>query len=621
MIPTNVGDYRIVELISDKGGFGVVYKAVHQLLEQEVAIKALKPRFTADAEFKERFFTEAKTQARLKHPNIVSLLNFLEHAGEYYLVVEYMEGVELPDGSRATTLADTLVRGPLPEDKLAAIFRQVLDGVGFAHQQGVIHRDIKPLNVLFTAQGSAKVTDFGIAKMVGGETSVSVTGDRVGTPAYMSPEQVLNRPLDIRSDIYSLGVTLYEMASGGLPFKSTPTTSIDEQHIYADPPSLRGKSPQVSSALERVITKAMAKKPEERYQTCEEFAAAIAGGGLASTRRSTVVEPVTADAAPEPVPEISHATRLFARVGAFVAGAIGALAVCVLVYVGGLKLGFWSSSPLLSRLGVQLHGADTALAVTAKGTMPVTNGAAAETLSDRASYMSGAPRISSGTLSNNTNSPAQPRSETTAAAAAREQAKALQREARSVERARRRDSLSRTSSGRYTRVSSGDASSNRMQLRAILEDAASSRTALIGERRLKAGDTIEGHRIVSVSGDGIRVAYGGSTYTVHVGEKVNTESRASLPGLPKLWDFWATWCPPCKQLKPTIEAIEKDYEGKVEVKSIDVDLNKELSQKFNVQAIPTLVFLDTEGKELSRIVGLVPRESIVGRFRAHGFVQ
>jgi len=276
MIGQTIGDYRVTELVSDKGGFGVVYKAVHKLLEQEVAIKALKPKFTADPEFKERFLTEARTQARLKHPNIVTLLNFLVHEEQYYLVVEFMEGVAQQDGGRATTLADLLRSGPLPQARFLNIFRQMLDGVGYAHQQGVIHRDIKPLNVLFSAQGAAKVADFGIAKILSGESSISVSGHRVGTPAYMSPEQVLDKKLTRASDIYSLGCVLYELAVGRLPFKESDTSSLFEAHLQEPPVPPRQVNPQVSERLEQVILKAMQKKPQNRFQTCEEFAAALA---------------------------------------------------------------------------------------------------------------------------------------------------------------------------------------------------------------------------------------------------------------------------------------------------------------------------------------------------------
>jgi serine/threonine-protein kinase len=294
MIGSTVGDYRITGKLGE-GGFGVVFRAVHRLLEQEVAIKTMDLLLTRDAKFRSRFFEEAKAQAKLRHPNIVTIHNFFEHEGQYYIVMELLDGLALPDGTRAGTLAELLKRGPLPEERTLAIFGQLLGAVGAAHRQGILHRDLKPLNILFSADGTAKIADFGIAKIVGGDTNVSVSGTRVGTPAYMSPEQVLNKPLDRRTDIYSLGITLYEMLCGELPFAATPTTSMEEQHLYAAPPPIRQRCPAVPATLEAVVGRALAKKPEERFASCEEFAAALRAVGAAERPRPaeperTVVE-------------------------------------------------------------------------------------------------------------------------------------------------------------------------------------------------------------------------------------------------------------------------------------------------------------------------------------------
>ncbi|MFO7675692.1 MAG: protein kinase [bacterium] len=275
MIGQSIGDYRITDKLGE-GGFGVVYKAVHRLLEQEVAMKTLDAILTRDVRFRQRFFEEAKTQARLKHPNIVTLHNFFEHDGQYYIVMEYLEGMVLPGGQRAKNLGDLVKLGPVPEARTREIFRQILEGVSCAHRHGVLHRDIKPLNILFAESGLVKIADFGIAKIIGGDTNISLSGTRVGTPAYMSPEQVLNRPLDARTDIYSLGCVLYELAAGAMPFQATSTTSMEEQHLSVPPPPPRQRNPWLSETMERAILKAMAKKPEERFQSCEEFAEALA---------------------------------------------------------------------------------------------------------------------------------------------------------------------------------------------------------------------------------------------------------------------------------------------------------------------------------------------------------
>ncbi|MEO0097957.1 MAG: protein kinase [candidate division WOR-3 bacterium] len=276
MVGQTVGDYKIVEEIG-RGGFGIVYKGIHKLTEQEVAIKTIDPVLTFDPKFKERFFAEAKIQAKLNHPHIVVMHNFFQYYGRYFIVMEYVEGFILPNGKKINNLHELINLGPLSEERILQIFKQILDGVGYAHKKGVLHRDIKPLNILFTPEGLIKIADFGIAKIVAGETNVSASGTRVGTPLYMSPEQILNEPLDKTTDIYSLGVTLYEAAVGEVPFKATSSTSVEKQHLSSPPPPPREKNPNISKELERVILKALEKKKEDRFQSCEEFLKALEG--------------------------------------------------------------------------------------------------------------------------------------------------------------------------------------------------------------------------------------------------------------------------------------------------------------------------------------------------------
>ncbi len=268
------GYYRIVEEIGE-GGFGTVYKAVHRLLEQPVALKSLHQFLTKEPRFKERFFREAEIQAKLKHQNIVSIHNFFYEEGVYFIVMEFVEGMVLPNNQAVRTLADLIKFGPLAEEKVLPIAKQVLEAVSYAHNLGILHLDIKPSNILFTPTGEVKVADFGIARIVSGERAGLASEVRVGTAPYMSPEQILNKQLDKTSDIYSLGITFYEMLTGEVPFRRTADSSIEEQHLFSPPPKLREKNPKVSPLWERIIEKALAKKPLDRFPSCEELLQAL----------------------------------------------------------------------------------------------------------------------------------------------------------------------------------------------------------------------------------------------------------------------------------------------------------------------------------------------------------
>ncbi|MBN1461919.1 MAG: serine/threonine protein kinase [Armatimonadetes bacterium] len=287
MIGTTVGNYRIVEEIG-RGGMGVVYKAVHQKIENQfVAVKLLSPSLIfGDPAAAGRAADEARSQARLRgHPNIVALYDYVEKDKGLFLVMEYVEGI----GGVRDLAGLIRQRGSLPLAELKRLFGQVLSAVGFAHSHGIIHRDLKPLNIMLTEFGP-KVGDFGIARIVSGDTSVSVSGHRVGSPAYMSPEQVLDKKLTRASDIYSLGCVLYEMAVGRLPFKESDTSSLFEAHLQESPVPPRQVNPQISERLEQVILKAMQKKPQDRFQTCKEFAAAL--GSIELHLRQETVPPL-----------------------------------------------------------------------------------------------------------------------------------------------------------------------------------------------------------------------------------------------------------------------------------------------------------------------------------------
>jgi serine/threonine protein kinase len=265
MIGTQIGNYRIVEKLGE-GGMGVVYKGVDIGLDRPVAIKVLSPEFSHNPELVQRFQAEAKAQAYLSHFNLATLYAFLADGGNAVMVMEFVDG---------ETFAQMIARrGPIPAEEAIPLFKQALLGIGTAHRMGVVHRDIKPSNLMLNKNGIVKVMDFGIAKIMGAR-GMTRTGIHVGTVAYMSPEQIQNRSVDIRSDIYALGVTLYEMLSGRLPFEADNDFQIMHDHVHTPPPSPRRFYPYIPEGVENVVLKALAKQPDERLQSVEEFGAAL----------------------------------------------------------------------------------------------------------------------------------------------------------------------------------------------------------------------------------------------------------------------------------------------------------------------------------------------------------
>src|SRR5580693_4205659 len=249
--------YELTHLIA-RGGMAQVYRARDRQLDRPVALKVLFPELSVDRAFVERFRREAQAAANLSHPNIVPVFDWGEDNGTYFIVMEFVDGRALSSILRTA--------GPLHPDRAAEIAADVAGALSYAHRHGVVHRDVKPGNVLITEEGTIKVTDFGIARAVNTEESLTQTGAVMGTATYFSPEQAEGMGVDSRSDIYSLGVVLFEMVTGRPPILRHTPVAVASKHVREHPPAPREVNPGVPPDLEAVTMKAMAKVPDQRYQ-------------------------------------------------------------------------------------------------------------------------------------------------------------------------------------------------------------------------------------------------------------------------------------------------------------------------------------------------------------------
>ncbi|MGH2442474.1 MAG: protein kinase domain-containing protein [Chloroflexota bacterium] len=289
------GRYRLIAPLGE-GGMAAVYRARDLRLNREIAVKILNEELTRDPEFLARFQREAQFVASLSHPNIVPVYDVGEEQGSHFIVMEYIRGRTLKDALEAN--------GPMPAERAVRVMEQVLSALGYAHQKGLVHRDVKPHNILLTPDGTAQLTDFGIAHLIGG--SSTRTAAVLGSAHYLSPEQARGGEATVASDIYGCGVVLYELLAGKPPFDGTNALAIAHQHVHSGPPPLpltAGASPHLSDTVMR----ALAKEPADRFAGTEAFTGALRESLSSTDLEATSIAALPADGGTQVMPLV-HGT-------------------------------------------------------------------------------------------------------------------------------------------------------------------------------------------------------------------------------------------------------------------------------------------------------------------------
>jgi serine/threonine-protein kinase len=357
--------YQVTHLIA-RGGMALVYRAHDLLLNRYVALKILYPELSVDQTFVERFRREAQAAANLSHPNIVPIFDWGEDNGTYFIVMELIEGTSLAD-----LLRDSRTLSPA---KSAQVCAQVASALSYAHRQGVVHRDVKPGNILLTSDGQVKVTDFGIAQAISTEDNLTVAGSVMGTATYFSPEQAEGAMVDGRSDVYSLGVVLYELLAGRPPFIGESPVAVASKHVRETVPSPKTFNPQLPTDLELVTMHALAKQPADRYQSADEFRADLLrfsegqpisiAGAAARDDVTRAVAVVSAGERTQAVP-IQSGPRTDIKKRRNNGGIIAIIVVLILLIGGGIIFALSSSSSatnMPSLIGLSANTAESVLA-------------------------------------------------------------------------------------------------------------------------------------------------------------------------------------------------------------------------------------------------------------------
>lgn len=282
--------YEIIEQIG-KGGMAVVYRARDQMLERQVAIKVLREDYSSDASFQERFRQEAKAAANLTHPNIVTVHDFGMDNGQLFIVMENVPGTDLKTLLRK--------RGRFGPGEALPLIIQACAGIGYAHRAGLVHCDVKPQNMLVTPDKRLKVTDFGIARALSTITPDEQSDIVWGSPQYFAPEQATGAAPSPASDVYSLGIILYELLTGSLPFQAPNASDLARLHLEAEPPYVSEMVPEISPALEQILLKVMAKEPAQRYRTADQLGRVLMNFGNTRSAPSLALTPEADPAADE----------------------------------------------------------------------------------------------------------------------------------------------------------------------------------------------------------------------------------------------------------------------------------------------------------------------------------
>jgi eukaryotic-like serine/threonine-protein kinase len=263
-LPEKIGHYKIVSELG-RGGMGVVYKGFEESLHRYVAIKVLGDHLASDEQFLSRFTREARAAGGLSHPNVIPIYYIGEDDGLHYFAMEFVSGRSVQSMIRT--------EGRIDNPRAAQIIIQAANGLAAAHDAGIIHRDIKPANLMVDERGVVKVADFGVALPAEAQTKLTATGALMGTPGYLSPEHCMGEPIDLRADIYALGVTYYEMLTGRMPFNAESPLALLRQILQEDPPDVTQLNSEVDADAKRILMKMIARNRDERYQTCHELIA------------------------------------------------------------------------------------------------------------------------------------------------------------------------------------------------------------------------------------------------------------------------------------------------------------------------------------------------------------